>query len=62
MERKKLVILGAGLAGLPLALEIEKDSKLRSRLDVFLIDKKDYFEMNCASVRFLVDPSVHNKV
>lgn len=58
----KLVILGGGLAGLPIALEIEKDKALARALDVVMVDRKEYFEMNCESIRFLVDPSVHNKV
>lgn len=60
--KKRVVILGGGLAGLPLALHIEKNKKLSQRVEVVLVDKKQYFEMNCESVRFLVQPDIHHKV
>ncbi len=61
-SKKKLVILGAGLGGFPLALHIEKDKKLSALFDVVLVDKKEFFEMNLASVRFLVKDNIHHQV
>lgn len=55
-----MVILGGGCGGLPLARQIEANKKLSSTLDVVLVDKKEYFEVNLASVRFLVDSKDHN--
>jgi NADH dehydrogenase FAD-containing subunit len=62
MEKTRLVILGGGLAGLPMALLLEKKKKLLKHLDVVMIDQRDYFEMNCESVRFLVKPEIHLEV
>lgn len=61
-QKKRLVILGGGLAGLPLARQIEKNKKLSASIDVTLVDKKHYFELTLASPRFLVDPDQHAKV
>jgi hypothetical protein len=61
-EKKRLVILGGGLAGLPLARQIEKNKKLSASLDVTLVDKKHYFELTLAAPRFLVDSQQHGKV
>eukprot|EP00026_Physarum_polycephalum_P009792 Phypoly_transcript_09928.p1 GENE.Phypoly_transcript_09928~~Phypoly_transcript_09928.p1 ORF type:complete len:366 (-),score=65.46 Phypoly_transcript_09928:121-1218(-) len=60
-QKKRLVILGGGLAGLPLARHIEKNKKLSASLDVTLVDKKHYFELTLAAPRFLVDPEQHAK-
>jgi len=60
-QKKRLVILGGGLAGLPIVRAIEKNKKLSAAFDVTLVDKKNYFEVNCASPRFLVSPDQHGK-
>lgn len=60
-QKKRLVILGGGLAGLPLARQIENNKKLSSALDVTLVDKKHYFELSLAAPRFLVAPDHHGK-
>jgi len=61
MEKIKIVILGGGLAGLPFALLLEKNKKLKKCMDVVMIDQREYFEMNCESVRFLVKPEIHHE-
>jgi apoptosis-inducing factor 2 len=53
---KKLVIIGGGFAGSYIA------KKLEGKLDVTLIDNKDYFEFTPSILRTIIDPSHAKKI
>ncbi|KAL3616397.1 hypothetical protein CASFOL_039787 [Castilleja foliolosa] len=50
-EKKKVVVVGGGMAGSVIAKTLQDDA------DVFLIDPKEYFEITWASLRSTVEPS-----
>ncbi|KAJ9188621.1 hypothetical protein P3X46_000001 [Hevea brasiliensis] len=50
-ERRRLVVIGGGIAGSLLAESLQFD------VDVTLIDPKEYFEITWASLRAMVEPS-----
>jgi len=55
-EQKKLVIVGAGFGGICVAKALNKNKAFH----ITVIDRKNYFENNTASVRFLVTPTFHD--
>jgi NADH dehydrogenase FAD-containing subunit len=58
-EKKNVVIVGGGFAGLQLAKIFEANPKVN--VDVTLVSKLDYFDINYATFRSLVEPSMAAK-
>lgn len=59
LEQKNVVIVGGGFAGLQLAKIFESNPKVNVK--VTLVSKLDYFDINYATFRSLVEPSMAAK-
>ncbi|KAH3742912.1 serine/threonine kinase [Pelomyxa schiedti] len=55
-QRKKIVIVGGGFAGVSAAKRLEKRSSDQRLFQIFLIDTKDFFENTSAVFKTFADP------